>query len=78
MDAEPESLSFRVSTESLNGAIEILRAMNGFAEHPEVYQALILERSRRELLSPPREILATPEAFEALPLAVRELLTPEP
>jgi hypothetical protein len=74
----PDSVAFRVSTADLNGAIEILRALGGLAEHPAAYQALVLERSRRELQSPPQEIRLLREAFEALPHAVQQLLMAEP
>jgi hypothetical protein len=73
-----ESLSFPVSPENLSEAIDLLRTLGGLTAHPEVYQALVVERSRRELLSPPREIRVTREAFAALPPAVRRLLTAEP
>ncbi len=75
---DPNSLSFRVSTENLNGAIEILRALGGLAQYPAAYQALVLERSRRELQSPPQEIRLAREPFEALPPDVRQLLMAEP
>jgi hypothetical protein len=78
MPEDPETLSLRVSTENLNGAIEILRALGGLAVHPQAHQALVLERSRRELQAPPKEILLTREAFEGLPRAVQALLTAEP
>ncbi len=73
----PDSVAFRVSTADLNGAIEILRTLGGLAEHPLAYQALVLERSRRELQSPPLEVRLTREIFEALPPAVQLLLMTE-
>jgi hypothetical protein len=75
---EPDRLSLRVSTENLNRAIEILRALGGLALYPEAHQALVLERSRRELQAPPNEILLTRDAFEGLPRDVQALLTAEP
>jgi hypothetical protein len=75
---DPDLLWFRVSTENLNRAIEILRALGGLAQHPEAYQALVLERSRRELQSPPQEIRLVREPFEALPPDVQRLLMAEP
>jgi hypothetical protein len=74
MDDNPDTVVFRVSAGTLHGAIEILRALGGLERHPEAYQALILERSRRELQSSPREIRLPREAFEALPEAVQAML----
>jgi hypothetical protein len=74
---DPDTVPFRVSTANLTGAIEILRALGGLAQHPEAYQALVLERSRRELQSPPLEVRLTREIFEALPPAVQQLLMTE-
>jgi hypothetical protein len=70
-------LTFRVSNTNLSGAIEILHALGGFARHPEVYQTLLFERSRRALQPPPCEIRLTRGAFEALPHVIRRLLTAE-
>jgi hypothetical protein len=78
MTDDADSLSFRVSTESLNGAIEILREAGGLSRYPEAYQALVLERSRRELQSPPQEVRLGRQAFEALPSAVRQMLMTPP
>lgn len=78
MADDPDSLSFRVSTENLNGAIETLRALGGLGPYPEAYQALVLERSRRELQSPPQEIRLARATFEALPREVRQLLMDQP
>jgi hypothetical protein len=75
---DPGTLSFPVSTENLNGAIELLRSLGGLAQYPEAYQALVLERSRRELLSPPNEIRLARETFEGLPREVQQLLMAEP
>jgi hypothetical protein len=77
MVEDPNPLAFRVSAEALHGAIEALHALGGLEQYPEAYQALILERSRRELQSPPQEIRLTREAFAALPAVVRRLLTAE-
>jgi hypothetical protein len=77
MADDPDGLSVRVSTENLNRAIEILRALGGLALYPEAHQALVLERSRRELQAPPSEILLTRDAFEGLPRDVQVLLTAE-
>jgi hypothetical protein len=49
MPDDPDALSFRVTTANLSGAIQILLERGGLAEYPEVYPALVLERSRREL-----------------------------
>jgi hypothetical protein len=78
MADDPNVLSFRVSPENLNGAIQILLERGGLAEYPQAYQALVLERSRRELLSPPQAVQLTRDAFEALPLEVQHLLLAEP
>src|SRR4029453_18957603 len=43
VDDDPDWLSFRVSTENLNGAVQILLEHGGLG----AYQALVLERSRR-------------------------------
>jgi hypothetical protein len=51
-----DALSFHVTNANLNAAIEILRALDGLERYPEAYQILVLERSRRELQSPPNEI----------------------
>jgi hypothetical protein len=75
MADEPERLSFGVSTENLNAAIEILRQTGGLSVYPDAYQALVLERSRREVFAPPHEISLTRESFESLPPTVRELIT---
>jgi hypothetical protein len=74
MAEAPDTLSFRVSAETLNGALEILKALDGPAQHPEAYQALVLERSRRKLQSPPQKIRLAREACEALPHVGRHLL----
>jgi hypothetical protein len=66
---DPGTLSFPVSTENLNGAIELLRKLGGLAQYPEAYQALVLERSRRELQSPAHEIRLSRATFDALPPA---------
>jgi len=74
MPDEPAALSFRVTTADLTGAIETLKALGGLERYPEAYPVLVLERSRRELQSPPQEIRLSREAFEALPGNVRQLL----
>jgi hypothetical protein len=66
MADDPDALSFRISNESLTKAIEILRGLGGFEHHSEAYQALVLERSRRELQSPPQEIGLARQVFQAL------------
>lgn len=74
-DHDPDdTVACRVSNEALSGAIEILRTQGGLEQHSEAYQALVLERSRRELQSPPQEIRLSRAAFEALPVAVKGLL----
>ena len=78
MPDESEMLSFRLSTENLNVAIEILRKGGGLAQYPVAYQALVLERSRRELLAPPSEIRLERWVLDALPHSVQQLLTAEP
>jgi hypothetical protein len=52
-----------------------LRALGGLAAYLETYQALVLERNRRELQSPPREIRLRRAAFERLPRDIQLLLT---
>jgi hypothetical protein len=74
MPDDPDALSFRVTTANLNGAIQILLERGGLAEYPLAYQALVFERSRRELQSPPQEIRLMPDDFEALPPDVQNLL----
>jgi hypothetical protein len=69
-----DTLAFRVSTENLNGAIEILRALGGLEAYPEAYQVLILERSSRELQTAPNEIRLQRKTFEALPRDVQQKL----
>jgi hypothetical protein len=78
MPDEFDTLSFRVSPENLRGAIEILREGGGLARYPQAYQALVLERSRRELLAPPKEIHLARGVFDALPHSVQQLLAAEP
>jgi hypothetical protein len=78
MADDPASLSFHVSTENLNAAIEMLKALGGLALYPTAYQALVLERSRRELQSVPNEIHLTREDFDALPRDVQHLLMAQP
>jgi hypothetical protein len=77
-DLDPNTLSFRVSPENLSGAIEILREGGGLARYPQAYQALVLERSRRELLSPRNEIRLARGVFDALPHSVQRLLDAGP
>jgi hypothetical protein len=77
MPDDADSLSFRVTTANLNGAIELLRERGGLAEYPVANQTLVLERSRRELQSPPQEIRLTCEAFDELPHEVQHLLLME-
>ena len=74
MPDDPDALSFRVTSPNLNAAIEMLKALGGIALYPAAYQALVLERSRRELQSPPNEIQLTREAFDGLPHEVQQLL----
>jgi hypothetical protein len=74
MADDPDSLTFRVSNKNLNGAMEALRALGGLAVYPEAYQAIVLERNRRELQLPPQEIRLAREAFEGLPHEVQHLL----
>jgi len=45
MPDESEMLSFRLSTENLNVAIEILRKLGGLGEYPAAYQALVLSEA---------------------------------
>ena len=72
MADDTDTLAFRVSTENLNGAIEILRALGGLEAYPEAYQVLILERSNRELQTAPTEIRLQRKTFEALPRDVQQ------
>jgi hypothetical protein len=74
MADDPDALSFRISNESLTKAIEILLERGGLAQYPAEYQALVLERSRRELLSPSRDIQLPRDDFDSLPQAVQHLL----
>ena len=67
-----------MTTANLNGAIQILLERGGLAEYPLAYQALVLERSRRELHSPPQEIRLMRDDFAALPHEVQHLLMGEP
>ena len=78
MPDDPDALSFRVTTANLSGAIQILLERGGLAEYPEVNPALVLERSRRELQSPPKEIRLTRQAFDGLPHDVQQLLLAPP
>lgn len=77
MPDDPGTVSFRLSAENLNGAIRILLERGGVEQYPAGYQALVLERSRRELQSPSRDIELTRDDFEALPLEVQHLLMME-
>jgi hypothetical protein len=77
MPDESDTLSFRVSPANLSDAIEILRDGGGLTQYPEAYQALVLERSRRELLVPPNEIRLARGVFDALPQSVQQLLDAE-
>jgi hypothetical protein len=77
MPDDPNTLSFRLSAEKLNGAIRILLERGGIEQYPAAYQALVLERSRRELQSPPGDIEMTRDDFEALPHEVQQLLMME-
>jgi hypothetical protein len=72
---EPDTVAFRVSTENLLSAIEMLRELGGLEAYPEAYQILVLERSSRELHTPPKEIRLIRETFEALPRDVQQQLT---
>jgi hypothetical protein len=74
MGDDADAVSFRVSTTDLTHLIEMLRQAGGLSQYPEAYQALVLERSRRELHSPPDEIRLAPHTFEALPREVRQIL----
>jgi hypothetical protein len=56
----------------------MLQALGGLELYPEAYQILVLERSRRELQSPPQEIRLAHETFEALPRDVQQLLMAGP
>jgi hypothetical protein len=78
MPDDPDALSFRVTTANLNGAIQILLERGGLAAYPLAYQALVLERSRRELQSPPQEIRLMRDDFAAFPNEVQHLLMGEP
>jgi hypothetical protein len=74
MGDDADAVSFRVSTTDLTHLIEMLRQAGGLSQYPEAHQALVLERSRRELHSPPDEIRLAPHTFEALPREVRQIL----
>jgi hypothetical protein len=75
---DPDTLLFRVSTVNLNSMIARLRSLGGLGRYPEAFHALVLERNRRELRSPPQEIRLTRAAFEALPPDVQHLLMADP
>jgi len=77
-DNGSDALSFRISTENLHRAIEILRPLGGLAVYPKAYQVLLLERHRRRAGSPPNQIPLARAAFEALPTDVQQLLMAEP
>jgi hypothetical protein len=68
MADDPDAVSFRISNESLTKAIEILLERGGLAQYPAAYQALVLERSWRELLSPPTDIQLLRDEFDRLPM----------
>jgi hypothetical protein len=74
MGDDADAVSFRVSTTDLTHLIEMLRQAGGLSQYPEAYQAFVLERSRRELCSPPDEIRLAPHTFEALPREVQQIL----
>jgi hypothetical protein len=74
MADDPDAVSFRISNESLTKAIEILLERGGLSQYPAAYQALVLERSRRELLSPPKDIQLPRDEFDRLPHEVQHLL----
>jgi hypothetical protein len=78
MPDDADALPFRVTTPNLTAAIETLKTLGGLALYPEAYPILVLERSRRELQSPPQPILLSREAFEGLPPDVQRLLSAEP
>jgi hypothetical protein len=69
---------FRSLRLTANDVRIIATSRGGLELYPEAYPVLVLERSRRELQSPPQEIRLSPEAFEALPRDVQRLLMPEP
>jgi hypothetical protein len=71
---DPDKLLFGISTESLNSLVVHLRSLGGFGRYPEVYYALVLERSRRESRKPPQDIRLTRDAFEGLPQVIQRLL----
>jgi hypothetical protein len=71
---DPDTLVLRVSSPDLTGAIDMLKALGGLELFPEAYQALVLERSSRELQTPAKEIRLARKTFEALPRDVQRLL----
>jgi hypothetical protein len=77
MPDDPDMVSFRLSAENLNGASRILLERGGIEQYPAAYQALVLERSRRELRRPQGTIELTRDDFEALPREVQHLLIME-
>jgi hypothetical protein len=77
MADEPDSVSFRVSTENLDRAIRMLRALGGLNLYPVAHQVLVLERSKRRLQAPPAEILLTRRISEELPQEVKHCLMEE-
>jgi hypothetical protein len=78
MSGDPDALLLRVSSPNLTRAIEMLKALRGLELYPEAYQVLVLERSSRELQTPPKEIRLAREVFEALPRAVQQMLMAPP
>jgi hypothetical protein len=76
-DVSEETLSFRVSTDDLNAAIEKLRAVGGLAVWPEAWQVFVNERTRREMTAAPAEIRLARSHFDALPPVVKRLLLGE-
>jgi hypothetical protein len=66
-----DSLSFRLSTQSLDSMIAWLRSLGCLGRFPEAYQALVLERGRRALQLPPQDIRLARRVFEALPPEVQ-------
>jgi hypothetical protein len=74
MPDESDSVSLRVTTGDLSRAIRLLQ-QNGHVLSPDTYQALVIERYRRRLQDPPREIRLARETFQALPRDVQLILT---
>ena len=74
MAGQPEPLAFALSEGDIKAALDLLRGRVPKDSYREVWILLTVELERRRLKAPPVEIRLSPEAFNALPPAVQELL----